>query len=1116
MVSSVPLAPANPPLSYAERAKKAQNTRTHQIQRSASQSTSVITPATPSSSASRAAPVVSPPPISKASSGPGGSDSRTPTTNPPPPSSSKLPVPHAASLAPEPKQNGDVKHPSDSASSVPSTPKQATASSTNVWTLRKEQMAARALTHSRSSQPSNQATVTTPISPPPPAIQEPLTAPTAGTSTSASGMSLKTSPSMTTSSTNGHPASSAGEEDAFVVKPGRVPSGANMMTPPNGKNEAREDDEKGHEREPSQGHGSRKSEKTKWIPVPPEELQFEGPARNPHVRQRSQNTERMSHRQPGGPSVAASSSSGHGSQQQSRTHSAAGRRTTPSHASSVTHSQTQSRTGSVHSSPRHASIRGGARRLPDEHTGPVLGTTRSIRSSATNSPSTFAQPQPLPAEFMPGMRPYVNISITQGGRDSSALRAIPDSAAAEISTHPVFYPPQPHFGVSPYHSPQPAGSPASSPYPLPPIYPSQPGLPPPMHMSGYGTPPYPIYPPYGYPYGQPYMYWHPPPAISSSPMANPQPIDGVPPPTMLARPPPPSESDAVAGYRDIGFVLPPPAERSRPDHGEERGRRLRELSFGSISADLAEASTSPSPVPKSPGLDVVPEGAALGLDVSGGQPCAQPAQPQEVAAGTCESKSFTVFSIGLSPDEPAPVRIRSRTRTQSRGAATSVSGQTEQPSNDGGDPGSTEDAVAALAESVAMVIDLTDTETKWEFGTTKQDGVVVAVGESAIPPPDPVPPFVESSSAPAGTPGAPFVPIVAPYAVAPPYVPPVTIPTPMNGLASAPSPSPYTSQPPYAVAGDEFEVRDYGFGFGRGGPGPVYPQATVPPRDERPFRERRDYQQQGDREQHYGRPRRGSYGQGGYGYERGGERGSYGGRRGRGFGAGYGGRGYQNRGYAGRGGYSARGQHTYVPQSQPQPESNGYYAPASTLTTYIPQPYDYQYPPYSQPLPAQTPTSSSQSAPAPPTPVPQTAITFPLDSTRYWLLGQLEYYLSAQNLAQDFWLRQQMDSRGWIPISLIASFNRVRRMTGDPQLVTDVLTLSSLVEVRGSYVRMRTWQQYILPTAAPSHVDEDGGPSQDPASAAAGQHPYSHGDHDAASHNHEGEDDEEEDVEFVL
>jgi hypothetical protein len=65
-----------------------------------------------------------------------------------------------------------------------------------------------------------------------------------------------------------------------------------------------------------------------------------------------------------------------------------------------------------------------------------------------------------------------------------------------------------------------------------------------------------------------------------------------------------------------------------------------------------------------------------------------------------------------------------------------------------------------------------------------------------------------------------------------------------------------------------------------------------------------------------------------------------------------------------------------------------------------------------------------------------------------------------------------MDARGWIPISLIASFNRVKQLTMDVQFVKDVLTLSSLVQVRGSMVRMGGWERFVLPDAAPSSVED--------------------------------------------
>lgn len=66
-----------------------------------------------------------------------------------------------------------------------------------------------------------------------------------------------------------------------------------------------------------------------------------------------------------------------------------------------------------------------------------------------------------------------------------------------------------------------------------------------------------------------------------------------------------------------------------------------------------------------------------------------------------------------------------------------------------------------------------------------------------------------------------------------------------------------------------------------------------------------------------------------------------------------------------------------------------------------------------------------------------------------------------------------MDSKGWIPIPLIASFNRVRQLTPDAQLVKEVLGISSLVEVRDNHVRLanQQWANYVLPGAAESTVE---------------------------------------------
>ena len=99
-----------------------------------------------------------------------------------------------------------------------------------------------------------------------------------------------------------------------------------------------------------------------------------------------------------------------------------------------------------------------------------------------------------------------------------------------------------------------------------------------------------------------------------------------------------------------------------------------------------------------------------------------------------------------------------------------------------------------------------------------------------------------------------------------------------------------------------------------------------------------------------------------------------------------------------------------------------------------------------------------------------------------------------------------MDNRGWIHIPVIASFNRVKQLTHDFQLVKEVMALSSLVEVHEDWVRARDWRPFVLPTAPESVVGVT--PYDQPPQAE---------DHDAESTSHEGEEeDEDEEVEIVL
>ncbi|CAL9130385.1 unnamed protein product [Musa acuminata var. zebrina] len=80
------------------------------------------------------------------------------------------------------------------------------------------------------------------------------------------------------------------------------------------------------------------------------------------------------------------------------------------------------------------------------------------------------------------------------------------------------------------------------------------------------------------------------------------------------------------------------------------------------------------------------------------------------------------------------------------------------------------------------------------------------------------------------------------------------------------------------------------------------------------------------------------------------------------------------------------------------------------------------------------------------------------------LLKQIDYYFSSDNLCRDVFLRNNMDEKGWVPISLIAGFNRVRQLTTSVDFILDTLRLSTVVEVQGDKVRKRNdWMNWVLP-----------------------------------------------------
>lgn len=77
---------------------------------------------------------------------------------------------------------------------------------------------------------------------------------------------------------------------------------------------------------------------------------------------------------------------------------------------------------------------------------------------------------------------------------------------------------------------------------------------------------------------------------------------------------------------------------------------------------------------------------------------------------------------------------------------------------------------------------------------------------------------------------------------------------------------------------------------------------------------------------------------------------------------------------------------------------------------------------------------------------------------------QLEYYFSVENLCRDIYLRLNMNPEGWIDLSFIAGFNRVKILTVDQDLLVDVLIneCAALIEFSPESRQLRKREEWTL------------------------------------------------------
>ncbi|KAI4327773.1 hypothetical protein L6164_020197 [Bauhinia variegata] len=116
---------------------------------------------------------------------------------------------------------------------------------------------------------------------------------------------------------------------------------------------------------------------------------------------------------------------------------------------------------------------------------------------------------------------------------------------------------------------------------------------------------------------------------------------------------------------------------------------------------------------------------------------------------------------------------------------------------------------------------------------------------------------------------------------------------------------------------------------------------------------------------------------------------------------------------------------------------------------------------------ATPPPESMRTVPFVP-PIPPHAVYFPAPDPQLHtkIVNQIDYYFSNENLIKDTYLRQNMDDQGWVPIKLIAGFNKVMHLTDNVQLILDALRVSSVVEVQGDKIRRRNdWRRWVMPSS---------------------------------------------------
>ncbi|XP_065839160.1 la-related protein 1-like isoform X2 [Oscarella lobularis] len=96
------------------------------------------------------------------------------------------------------------------------------------------------------------------------------------------------------------------------------------------------------------------------------------------------------------------------------------------------------------------------------------------------------------------------------------------------------------------------------------------------------------------------------------------------------------------------------------------------------------------------------------------------------------------------------------------------------------------------------------------------------------------------------------------------------------------------------------------------------------------------------------------------------------------------------------------------------------------------------------------------------------------DAVKESIKNQIDYYFSGENLTGDIYLRRQMDSEGFIPLNLVASFYRVQALCQDYSLIRKAIEESEVVELIDDKLRKKEgWEQWLITGNEPFNTEQD-------------------------------------------